>query len=156
MYNINVKYHSETIRCTDEHPFYTREKVRKWNNKLRRYDYNFENPKWKKASELDHNHYFGMKVNENSIIPEFYFDKVINQHKTNTVRSSNLPISIPRLNIHLALSDNNEKFPSGPIIGPSPGPTFDIDVAAPEIDVIKSKPVIESSAVIMKKMTKYM
>ena len=86
LYNINVKYHSETIRCTDEHPFYTREKVRKWNNKLKRYDYNFENPKWKKASELDHNHYFGMKVNENSIIPEFYFDKVINQHKTNTVR----------------------------------------------------------------------
>ena len=86
LYNINVKYHSETIHCTDEHPFYTREKVRKWNNKLRRYDYNFENPKWKKASELDHNHYFGMKVNENSNIPEFYFDKVINQHKTDTVR----------------------------------------------------------------------
>ena len=86
LYNINVKYHSETICCTDEHPFYTREKVRKWNNKLRRYDYNFENPKWKKASELDHNHYFGMKVNENSNIPEFYFDKVINQHKTDTVR----------------------------------------------------------------------
>lgn len=86
LYNINVKYHSETIHCTDEHPFYTREKVRKWNNKLRRYDYNFESPKWKKASELDHNHYFGMKVNENSITPEFYFDKVINQHKTDTVR----------------------------------------------------------------------
>ena len=37
LYNINVKYHSETIRCTDEHPFYTREKVRKWNNKFFNY-----------------------------------------------------------------------------------------------------------------------
>ena len=33
------------------------------------------------------------------------------------------------------------------MIDPRPGPTFEIDVAAPEIDVIKSRPVRESNAV---------
>ena len=70
--------------------------------------------------------------------------------------SSSLPKIIPKLNIHFEISGRDEKFPLGPIIEPSPGPTFDIDVAAPEIDVIKSKPVIESSAVMIKKITKYM
>ena len=38
----------------------------------------------------------------------------------------------------------------GPIIEPSPGPTFEIEVAAPEIEVIKSSPVRESNAAIKK------
>ena len=70
--------------------------------------------------------------------------------------NSSLPKIIPKLNIHLEISGRDEKFPLGPMIEPSPGPTFDIDVAAPEIDVIKSRPVNESSAVIIKKITKYM
>ena len=53
------------------------------------------------------------------------------------------------------MSGNEEKSPFGPIIDPSPGPTLDIDVAAPEIDVIKSKPVSDSKAVNRKKITKY-
>jgi len=84
LYNIKAKYHP-SFKCTEEHPFYIREKTRKWNNKLRKYEYIFKNPEWKKAHELDNNHYFGMKINENSIIPEFNFDKKINQHKTNIV-----------------------------------------------------------------------
>ena len=40
----------------------------------------------------------------------------------------------------------------GPIIEPSPGPTFEIEVAAPEIEVIKSSPVRESNAAIKKNM----
>ena len=56
----------------------------------------------------------------------------------------------------IEISGKDEKFPLGPIIDPSPGPTLDIDVAAPEIDVIKSSPVNESKAVIIKKITKYM
>jgi len=70
--------------------------------------------------------------------------------------SSSLPKIMPKLNIHLETSGKEEKFPLGPIIEPSPGPTLDIDVAAPEIDVIKSRPVRESNAVIIKKITKYM
>ena len=50
---------------------------------------------------------------------------------------------MPALKIHLEKSGNNEKFPLGPIIPPSPGPTLDIDVAAPEIAVTKSNPLID-------------
>ena len=71
-------------------------------------------------------------------------------------KSSSLPKIIPKLNIHFEITGKEEKFPLGPIIEPSPGPTLDIDVAAPDIDVIKSRPVRESSAVIIKKITKYM
>ena len=59
------------------------------------------------------------------------------------------------LNIHFDTSGNDEKSPFGPIIDPSPGPTLDIDVAAPEIDVIKSNPVRDNKAVKIKKITKY-
>jgi len=74
LYNIKIKYH-QSFKCTDEHPFYIREKTRKWNKELRKNENIFKNPEWKKANELNNNHYFGMKINENSIIPEFSFDK---------------------------------------------------------------------------------
>ena len=41
-------------------------------------------------------------------------------------------------------------MPFGPIIDPNPGPTLDIDVAAPEIAVTKSRPLNDSNAVITK------
>ena len=56
--------------------------------------------------------------------------------------------------IHLEISGKDEKSPLGPIIGPNPGPTFDIDVAAPDIEVIKSRPVKDNNAVSMKNITK--
>ena len=62
---------------------------------------------------------------------------------------------MPSDKIHLDISGNVEKFPLGPIIDPNPGPTLEIDVAAPEIEVIKSKPVKESNAEITKKITRY-
>ena len=62
---------------------------------------------------------------------------------------------MPRDNIHFEISGNDEKLPLGPIIEPRPGPTFEIDVAAPDIEVIKSRPVNDSKAVIIKKITKY-
>ena len=69
-------------------------------------------------------------------------------------KSSSLPKIIPTVNIHLEISGKDEKSPFGPIIGPNPGPTFEIDVAAPEIEVIKSRPVNDKKAVIRKKITK--
>ncbi|MAF36288.1 hypothetical protein CL622_04180 [archaeon] len=84
LYNITVAYHP-SFTCTDEHPFYIREKTKKWNNEIRRYEYIFKNPEWKKSCELSNNHYFGMKINENSIIPEFSFDQMINQNQTKTI-----------------------------------------------------------------------
>ena len=52
------------------------------------------------------------------------------------------------------MSGRVEKSPLGPIVGPNPGPTLDIEVAAPEIEVIKSRPVNESKAVNKKNITK--
>jgi len=85
LYSIRIKYHPSFITCTEEHPFYTRRKIKKWNNKLRKYEYTFENPKWTNAVELTKDDYFGMKINENSIIPEFNFEKKINKHKTDII-----------------------------------------------------------------------
>ena len=69
--------------------------------------------------------------------------------------NSSLPKIIPKVKIHLERSGNEEKFPLGPMIDPNPGPTLEIEVAAPEMAVIKFKPVNESNAVIIKKITKY-
>ena len=48
--------------------------------------------------------------------------------------------------IHFETSGKDEKFPLGPIIDPRPGPTFDIEVAAPEIEVTKSSPLRDNKA----------
>ena len=62
---------------------------------------------------------------------------------------------MPKANIHFEISGNDEKLPFGPIIEPNPGPTLEMDVAAPDIEVMKSKPVNESNAEIIKNITKY-
>tara|TARA_Y100001935_G_C16909492_1_gene315522 strand:- start:1 stop:273 length:273 start_codon:yes stop_codon:yes gene_type:complete len=78
-----------------------------------------------------------------------------NEGINNTIiaNNSSLPKIIPIDKTHLEKLGNKEKFPLGPIIPPKPGPTFDIDVAAPETAVIKSNPLIERSVVIIKKIT---
>tara|TARA_B110000467_G_C17915266_1_gene261989 strand:- start:64 stop:471 length:408 start_codon:yes stop_codon:yes gene_type:complete len=67
------------------------------------------------------------------------------KNNTKTAKSSNLPKSIPNESSHFDVSETCLKFPLGPIISPNPGPTFEIDVAAPEIAERKSSPVIESN-----------
>ena len=69
-------------------------------------------------------------------------------------KSSNLPNIIPSVKIHLEISGKLEKLLLGPIVEPNPGPTFDIEVAAPEIEVTKSKPLKDRNAVIKKNTTK--
>ena len=59
---------------------------------------------------------------------------------------------MPILKIHLEKSFKYEKFPFGPITSPKPGPTFDIEVAAAEIAVTKSKPSTDNNAVNIKKI----
>ena len=76
------------------------------------------------------------------------------KNKTNIANNSSLPKIIPIVKIHLEISGNDEKSPLGPIIGPNPGPTLEIEVAAPDIDVMKSSPVNESKAVNAKNITK--
>ena len=62
---------------------------------------------------------------------------------------------MPKVSIHLEISGNDEKLPFGPITDPNPGPTFEIEVAAPDIEVIKSRPVNDNNAEIIKKIIKY-
>src|SRR3546814_16273539 len=59
--------------------------------------------------------------------------------RTKTVNSSSRPSSMPIESSHLAVSGNGLKVPAGPIVGPSPGPTLEIAVAAPEAAVTKAR-----------------
>ena len=86
VYDIKIKYHSEVITATEEHPFYVREKRKAWNSLLKKYDYTYGEPEWKTASKLNMNDYFGMVINNKEIVPEFTFNKVINQHKTEQIK----------------------------------------------------------------------
>ncbi len=88
IYDLDIKYHPEIVTCTEEHPFYVREKKKVWDNSIRRYKINFTEPLWKPAKELTENDYFGMVINSNEIIPEFTFDKIINQYKTEQIKIS--------------------------------------------------------------------
>ena len=85
LYNIKLKYHPEVINCTEEHPFYVREKKKSWNNSLRKYEYEFGEPEWKNASKLTLNDHFGMVINSKEEIPTFTFDKQINKSRTDKV-----------------------------------------------------------------------
>jgi len=69
LYKIRAKYHPYPITCTDNHPFYVRERKRTWNDKIRRYEYYFEEPKWIKSKNLTMEHFFGFPINNQEIIP---------------------------------------------------------------------------------------
>ena len=85
MFELNIKYHPEAIECTEEHPFYVREKTKKWNTSTKKYDITYKEPLWKSAKELTLNDHFGMVINSNKITPQFSFDKPINQYRSDTV-----------------------------------------------------------------------
>lgn len=82
LYDIKLKYHPDIIVCTEEHPFYVREKTKVWNNSLRKYEFSFGAPEWIKATELTLDHVFGMVINSTENIPTFVFDKKINNSRT--------------------------------------------------------------------------
>ena len=83
LYSIKIKYHPTAITCTEEHPFYVREKkCALINNEVVNI---FDKPQWKKANELTKNDYFGMIINTNNLIPEFTFDRVVNKYKVDKV-----------------------------------------------------------------------
>tara|TARA_B100000941_G_scaffold8944_1_gene5663 strand:+ start:1123 stop:1413 length:291 start_codon:yes stop_codon:yes gene_type:complete len=88
------------------------------------------------------------------IYKPFYCLQKEGKNKINTAKISSLPSNIPKDNIHLDISETSLKLPFGPIISPNPGPTLEIDVAAPDIADKKSKPEIESNIDINKKINK--
>jgi len=58
LYELNIKYHPEIITCTEEHPFFVREK-KILNGKIY-----FDEPVWKNAKDLTLNDYFGMVIDD--------------------------------------------------------------------------------------------
>ena len=61
LYELDIKYHPELIVATEEHPFYVRTRDGE--------------PQWKVASKLTMDDYFGMVINNKSIVPELSFEK---------------------------------------------------------------------------------
>ena len=66
---------------------------------------------------------------------------------TRTARISRRPSSMAAVQIHLEASGRLEKLPTGPMMGPRPGPTLVSEVSAPVMAVTKSRPVAASSTV---------
>ena len=77
------------------------------------------------------------------------------KNNTKTAKISNLPSNIAKESIHFEKTDTSLKFPFGPIMSPSPGPTLDIDVAAPDIADKKSSPLTDKRIDIIKNKNKY-
>lgn len=70
LYKIRAKYHHQHIVCTEEHPFYVREKVKKWNPVKNNYDMTYKTPEWIHAKGITKEHMLGMVVNTKTIIPD--------------------------------------------------------------------------------------
>lgn len=63
LFELDIKYQTEIIVATEEHPFYVRER-------------NGE-PQWIPVSQVTPNHYFGMIINSKSVSPENTFGKTV-------------------------------------------------------------------------------
>ena len=87
LYKIKIKNHINTIKCTSEHPFYVIRKKNDCNDSINNginnginnsYKYNYSNyysnPSWVYACDLNENHYIGMVINNNSLIPQMKFN----------------------------------------------------------------------------------
>lgn len=79
LYDIRIKYHPELISSTEEHPYYIRTRHQTWNNAVRKYEYSFDKPVWKRANELTDSDFFGMVINSESKVPTFTVERKINQ-----------------------------------------------------------------------------
>lgn len=80
---LNMKYSSEPVYCTPEHPFYVREykKVRSGIHQGRKQDIVCRPPVFLEAKHIKKDkHLVGMKVNTKSIMPTFTYSKYVNQH----------------------------------------------------------------------------
>lgn len=85
LYDIRLKYHPEVISSTEEHPYYVRQRVQTWNNAVRKYEYSFGAPCWKRANEITSSDFFGMVINSESKIPTFSVERKINKTTSETL-----------------------------------------------------------------------
>ena len=97
----------------------------------------------------------GFSVKKNKKFLFNYFLQKDGKKIISIAKISSLPKIIPKHNIHFDMFGIEEKSPLGPIVEPKPGPTLDIDVAAPEIEVTKSSPVKDSITARRKNRIRY-
>jgi len=83
--NIKIDYHGQSIKCTPNHPFYVK-------------SYKESKPNWINASELTNEHYIGMKINTNSIIPKFDLQENIGEFTKN--KEARIKTEILEINEH--------------------------------------------------------
>ena len=79
IYELNIQYIPK-INTTPEHPFFVRKVIYKNNPKLKMIE--CSEPSWVDAKNLDKNHYHGIKINTEKIIPEFTIKKNLNKYTT--------------------------------------------------------------------------
>lgn len=65
IYNLKIKG-QPSFKVTEEHPFYAIERVRVWNNSLRKYKYIISEPKWIDTKDLTSNHFVAMGIYKNT------------------------------------------------------------------------------------------
>lgn len=70
IWNIKAMAFDE-LNTTSNHRFYVRKKYKKWNNRKRVYDRLFEKATWVECKELTNEHYLGMAINSESIMPKW-------------------------------------------------------------------------------------
>ena len=103
IYAVDIKYHPHDIQCTEEHPFYVRERSKLWDNSIRRYVFQFGKPEWTPASKLSSEHFVGMPIDSQSIIPSFAVSTKVNQIVTKDT--------------NITLDDKNQWFTMGYFLG---------------------------------------
>jgi len=69
LYSIDTQYHPQSLQCTEEHPFYVRQRTRHWDTTKRTYTYTMGSPEWIPAHKLTEEHFTGLPINTESIIP---------------------------------------------------------------------------------------
>ena len=74
----------DEIKCTEEHPFYVRKKVRVDHEQIR----SFLKPEWVKVKDLTKDYYLGVAINQNSSLP--VWDGTQDKRYNGDVRSNKL------------------------------------------------------------------
>lgn len=62
---------STEIKTTENHRFLVREKFFEWNNERKTSERKFLEPTWVECKDINKNHYMGIAINQNSILPDY-------------------------------------------------------------------------------------
>jgi DNA (cytosine-5)-methyltransferase 1 len=92
LYSIDTQYHPHSLHCTEEHPFYARIRTRQWDSAKRIYTYTMSAPEWIPAHTLTKEHFTGLPIDTQSIIPTRSY-----QIRTNATSTKILSITLDQL-----------------------------------------------------------